>query len=176
MRLATLCGSLRKASINARLLEAIRISAPTGIHVKPPPKLGELPLFNPDTEDEPPECVIRLWELIETSDAIIIASPEYAHGITGVLKNALDWTVARGSFMAKPVAVLNAAPRSWIAHRALVEVITTIDAKPIEEASIGIPVLGNTLDAGELTRDPQFSALIQGVLTAIDMTVHADKA
>lgn len=59
---------------------------------------GELPLFNPDIEMNPPLAVVRLWQHIQDVDVIVIASPEYAHGVTGVIKNTLDWLVGYSPF------------------------------------------------------------------------------
>ena len=83
-----------------------------GVEVEIFDGLGELPLFNPDLEGRAPSAVARWVERVETADALLIASPEYAHGVTGVLKNALDWLVASERFYGKPVAVLNAKPRA----------------------------------------------------------------
>jgi chromate reductase len=70
--------------------------------------LGDLPMFNPDIEATEPPAVMHLRTQISDSVAVMIASPEYAHGITGVLKNAPDWRVGCGTFGDKLVALLNA--------------------------------------------------------------------
>lgn len=69
--------------------------------------MGELPLFNPDREAECPARVAEFQSLVAESDALIIASPEYAYRITGTIKNALDWLVGFEAFASKAVAVLN---------------------------------------------------------------------
>ena len=90
----TLSGSLRKASLNTAMLTMAADCAPPGLRVKRHRGLGDLPLFNPDLEaHEPPRsraCDTRS----PAADALLIASPEYAHGVSGVMKNALDWMVA----------------------------------------------------------------------------------
>ena len=77
--------------------------------------LAKLPPFNPDDdiEDKPkPEPVATLRALVDASDALVIAAPEYAHGLPGALKNALDWLVASETFAGKPTALINTvAPR-----------------------------------------------------------------
>jgi hypothetical protein len=75
---------------------------------------GQLPLFNPDLEPSAPEAVVALWDAVTWADAILIASPEYAHGVTGNMKNTLDWLVGHIPFAYKPVAVFN--PSYWSHH------------------------------------------------------------
>ena len=75
-------------------------------------RLGEFPLFNPDTEYPSPAAVRDLIDRVNAADGLLIASPEYAHGVTGVMKNALDWIVGCEAVVYKPVAVLNASPRA----------------------------------------------------------------
>jgi len=73
---------------------------------------GEPPLFNPDLEMSPPANVMTLYRAVVEADALLIASPEYAHGVSGPIKNALDWLVGFEPFAGKCVAVLNASPRA----------------------------------------------------------------
>ena len=78
--------------------------------------LGELPHFRPDREGD--EHVASLRQAIATSDALLIATPEYAGGMPGVLKNALDWLVGSGELYGKPVVVVSAAPSAERGHHA----------------------------------------------------------
>jgi NAD(P)H-dependent FMN reductase len=111
MKILALCGSLRRVSMNAALLRATARLAPAGMQVRIFDGLGELPLFNPDLEARLPAAVGRLHGAILDCEALLIASPEYAHGVTGVLKNALDWLVSFEGFVGKPVVIFNASPR-----------------------------------------------------------------
>ncbi len=83
-------GSLRNGSINTALLEGMQIVAPDGIELRLAHGIGELPHFNPDLEPALPATVIAWREQIDWADALVISSPEYAHGTPGSLKNALD--------------------------------------------------------------------------------------
>src|SRR4051812_32105445 len=94
MKLLALCGSLRAASINAALLRAFARVAPAGVEVSIFPSLGALALFSPDLEADPPPAVRALHAAVAEADGLVIASPEYAHGVSGTIKNALDWLVA----------------------------------------------------------------------------------
>ncbi len=112
MRILAIRGSLRAASINAAVLEAAALLAPAGLNIVQYSGLDELPIFNPDLDkDFPPDPVRRLREDVGLSDGLLIASPEYAHGVAGGLKSALDWLVGGPEFYQKPVAVLNASAR-----------------------------------------------------------------
>ena len=73
-------------------------------------ELADVPPFNPDLDtDTAPVEVVRFRAALEACDAILICSPEYAHGVSGVLKNALDWVVGSGELMDKPIALINAS-------------------------------------------------------------------
>ena len=96
-----------------------------------------IPAFNPDLDAEgatPPAPVAHWRAALAEADAVLISSPEYAHGIPGVLKNALDWVVGSGELVNKPVGVLSASSASAFAHPQLVEVLTTMNALMIPEA------------------------------------------
>jgi len=70
--------------------------------------MGALPQFSPDTEVDPlPPTVLGLREAVGCADALLIACPEYAHGIPGAFKNLLDWLVGALEFPGKPVLLLN---------------------------------------------------------------------
>jgi len=135
------------------------------------PSLGVLPHFNPDLEGAEPGEVLQFRERLRQADAIIISSPEYAHGIAGVLKDALDWIVARGELSGKPVALFNASPRASLAQTALAEVIRTMDARMVEPASIAVPLLGRNMTADAIVQDADIAAQIREALRQLSATV-----
>jgi chromate reductase, NAD(P)H dehydrogenase (quinone) len=146
--LLALSGSLRAASSNAALLEAARLLAPPGIAVVTYGGLGALPHFNPDLDREPlPPAVADLRRHIGAVDGLLISCPEYARGIPGAFKNALDWLVSGFEMPGKPVALFNASPRASEAHAALRLVLRTVAARLVEEASITLPLLAKDMDA-----------------------------
>lgn len=116
MHVLALSGSLRAASINSALLPTAARLAPPEVEVTICSVIGDLPLFNPDLDAQQFAAVQHLHQQVAQADALLIASPEYAHGVTGAIKNALDWLVACEAFVNKPVAVLNASPRAHIAE------------------------------------------------------------
>ena len=141
MKILALSGSLRAASINSAFCRAAVHLAPAGVQAQVFAGLGELPLFNPDLEVDPPPAVRALREAVGAADALIVASPEYAHGISGVLKNALDWLVSFEGTVGKPVALVNTSPRAHHAYDALREVLQTMSARVVADASIELPLL-----------------------------------
>src|SRR6185437_861744 len=161
-------GSLRRSSLNSMLLRTVKRLAPSGIHVDLYRGLGALPLFNPDLEalGAPPQ-VAELRSRIVSSHAVLIASPEYAHGVSGVLKNALDWMVGNDSLVGKPVGVLNASPRASIAQAALRETLATMSARVVPEACLTVAILGSDLDQEGIVRHPEISAVLLGALRAL---------
>jgi len=151
MKLLAFCGNLRRASTNATLLRAVARFAPAGMELEIFDGLGDLPLFNPDLErpdleQQLPPAVRRLHGAIESCDALLIASPEYAHGVTGVLKNALDWLVSFEGFVGKPVALFNASPRSVHAAASLREILLTMSATLLTDACLDLPLRGMALE------------------------------
>lgn len=166
MKILAICGSLRAASLNAMLIRALIRLAPSDINILAYDGMAALPLFNPDLDLTPPASVVDLKEQIAAADIILIASPEYAHGITGVIKNALDWTVSSDVFVYKPVVVLNASPRATHADAALREILSVMSAKILEAASVKVPVIGAKLDEDGMVSHPEIAGILKAALVA----------
>jgi NAD(P)H-dependent FMN reductase len=173
MKVLAICGSLRSVSINRRLLHAAIRLSPTGMEIVMSPDIGILPLYNPDLERCVPVQVKRFRTQVAVSQALLIASPEYAHGVTGTLKNALDWLVSFEPFANKPVALLNASPRAHHADAALREILKTMSAELVEAASITVPLLGAELTEDEIASHPVISiAIVSALLELQASTSH----
>jgi chromate reductase, NAD(P)H dehydrogenase (quinone) len=156
MRLLAISGSLRLGSTNTAALEALARLAPEGVKVLLYRDLANLPAFNPDDdlEEKPkPEPVETLRALIDASDALVIAAPEYAHGLPGALKNALDWLVASETFAGKPTALINTSPRAFHAQASLREILSTMAARLIPEAFASISLTGKAVTADNILTD-----------------------
>ena len=172
MEILALCGSLRAASINAMLLRAVaRLAAPE-IRVTRF-DLAALPLFNPDLEADPPAAAVALEAALARADALLIASPEYAHGVTGTIKNALDWLVGGSAFVDKPMALFNAAPRAHHSDDALRETLRTMSGRLVEEACIALPLLGADLDEETLLQTPALTTAIHAALADLQAAARA---
>ncbi|KRB08522.1 NADPH-dependent FMN reductase [Lysobacter sp. Root690] len=158
MKLLGLCGSLRAQSFSAGLLRAARALAPAEVAFE---RESELPLFNPDLESRPPQAVAALWQAVTDAEAIIVVSPEYAHGVTGTIKNALDWLVGHPPFGGKPVAAFNPAFQSHHADDALKEILCTMSADLIDAACVRIPVIGSGVTVSEIANTPRFASALE---------------
>ncbi len=172
-RILGLSGSLRAASLNSLAVRAAARLAPAGVSVGAYSGLGALPLFNADLD---PTAVIAAQELrlaLNAADAVFIASPEYAHGVSGVMKNALDWMVGNETFVGKPVALLNASPRATLAQAALRETLVTMSARIIEEACLAVPLLGGGFDLETLIGHPTIARSFTHALGALAAAAKA---
>ncbi|BCK69777.1 hypothetical protein Srufu_037300 [Streptomyces libani subsp. rufus] len=149
MRLLALSGSLRARSSNGAVLRSALTfwdgPATTA-------DIGALPHFNPDLDGEdatPPVPVAALRTAAATADALLVVSPEYAHGVPGVLKNALDWLVSSGECVGKPVAVITASPFPTggdHANAQLREVLRMMSGEVVTAACREIPAIGPKVD------------------------------
>jgi len=149
-RVLCLCGSLRRVSSNRAALEAARQLAPASLALAMYDGLATLPLFNPDDERDPlPPSALALREAVGQADALLIACPEYAHGVPGAFKNLLDWLVGSLEFPGKPVLLLNASARgSYHAQEALAEILRTMSAELLstQPFPVALPGAGCTTE------------------------------
>ncbi len=162
-----ICGSLRALSYNKVALEAMARLAPVDIEVNLFGDMAALPLFNPDLDQAGLAPVEALRAAVRAADGLIIASPEYAHGITGVMKNALDWLVSMEDFPGKPVALVNTSPRAGIAQESLREILRTMSAQLVQEADVTLPLQGSQLGLEGVLAQPALCALLRGSLEAL---------
>ncbi|QYF92836.1 NAD(P)H-dependent oxidoreductase [Massilia sp. PAMC28688] len=166
-RLLAVSGSLRRASVNTALLRAAIALAPAGTAITLFDKLASLPHFNPDIEHERPPAVDEWLCLLRDCDGIMIACPEYAHGVPGAFKNALDWAVGCAELAPKPVALINTSARAVHAHAALVEILTTMGWRVIAEASPVIAVANQHDSVTGISSDPALRALLVAAIEAL---------
>ncbi len=167
-----LSGSLRRDSLNsAALRAAAQAAARSGIAVVVDDSVGSLPHFSPDLEAYPPDAVERLRAACLGAEAVLLAVPEYAFGIPGAFKNALDWTVGSGALYRKPVAVLSVAPSGRGGHvrRALELVLRALDC---DVSWHHVPIHRSLLDDGEIREERVVRELAQ-VVEALNARRHA---
>ena len=176
MTILTISGSLRARSSNTELLRAAQLVADPSWVFDHYDGLARLPLFNPDLDFEgatPPEPVRDLRARIAAADALLVSSPEYAHGVPGSLKNALDWMVSDAAMIGKPVALLNASARSTFAHPQLAETLRTMSTALVDDASIVVSLEGRRLDAAGIGADPALAARLRAALDAVAAVISS---
>jgi NAD(P)H-dependent FMN reductase len=160
-----ICGSLRCGSSNANVLAAVRLLAAPAVDVAMEPPLDALPFFNPDIEAVTlPPTVAAFRARVAASDALLICSPEYAHGVTGVLKNALDWLVGGIEITDKPIAVLNGQPRATIADTSVRETLRVMGGRVVDAACVGVPLRGRKLDARDIADDAELAGILRSAI------------
>lgn len=173
MRILAICGSLRAASSNRAALEAAMALAPSGVEIVFYEALADLPHFNPDFDDDPPPQAARLRETVGQCDGLLISSPEYAHGVAGSFKNALDWLVGSLEFPETPVALINTSPRASLAQAQTRETLKTMSAVIVEDGCIDLPLMGRGLDAAGVVADAALSATLKAALGAFAAAISA---
>src|SRR5262245_53655659 len=168
IRILAISGSLRRVSTNSAVVRAVARLAAGPVQVSIYDELAALPHFNPDDDYEPAHpMVARLRHKIQAADAVLISSPEYAHGVPGTLKNALDWLVWSGELVDKPIALINASPRSAHAWVSLAETLTVMSAHVVPAASITVPLQGKSLDANAIIEDQELAEALRSAIIAL---------
>lgn len=175
MRVVAISGSLRAGSSNGALLRAAAALAPPGMELVFYEDLGSLPHFNPDLDtDSPPETVKQFRAMLGAADGALISSPEYAHGIPGSLKNALDWIVSSGELNAKPVLLIMASPSGGRqAQASLIEVLSVMDMKVLVDASLLVISAQKKVDDEGRVSDPGLAKALKASLASLAAAIAA---
>jgi len=174
MKLLAISGSLRGKSSNTALLRAGARVAPPGVIVNLCRSLNHLPHFNPDLDRDPgPGAVVTFRAQVRAADALLICSPEYAHGVPGTLKNALDWLVGSGEVVNKPVALIQTSARARYVYDSLNETLKVMMAVIIPEASITLALANSRLNDEEIAADPVIASQLRASIEAMTEYVTA---
>jgi chromate reductase, NAD(P)H dehydrogenase (quinone) len=172
-----LSGSLRAGSSNAALLRAAIACAPAALAIRfDEQAIATLPHFNPDLDIDPPPAAVGAFRAqLAAAEGVIVCSPEYAHGVPGALKDALDWIVSSGELMEKPILLLNASPAGGTyAQASLAETLTVMSAAVLP-ASLTAPFLRRKLD-GRTPLPPADEAQLKVSLEALAAAIAARRA
>lgn len=137
MKIVTLCGSARTGASNRQLLIALEHLWPQAefIHAD----IHELPLFADRPEQPISPVVMGFKSIMAQAEAVLIATPEYAHNLPAALKNALEWLVAGGELAATPTLPITLTPhppRGEKAMTSLVWTLTALDARLVAQLSL----------------------------------------
>ncbi|MDH3325696.1 MAG: NAD(P)H-dependent oxidoreductase [Gammaproteobacteria bacterium] len=168
MDIVALSGSVSNKSYNTALLNAISQLSPDHINVTVLESLQNIPTFSPDIEDQlMPELVASFIDKIRRADGLIICAPEYAHGISGVLKNALDWMVSSDALVLKPVVIMTVSTSGLGGVRAfssLVQILSAMNSHVVIDASLCIPY-------AKLKFDDSLNLVDEITIKAIDVSL-----
>ena len=174
MKILAISGSLRAVSSNTAVLRAAARLAPAGVDITIYDGIAGLPFFNPDIDgSQVPGAVAVFRALIGDADGLLISSPEYARGVAGVLKNALDWLVASFEFPNKPVALINTSPRATHALAALTLTLETMSAKLVGDASITLPLVGTANDEMSIVADNELTEPLRTAITRFAAAIQS---
>ena len=169
------CGSSRRGSTNAAVLATAAALAPPGVTTATYDALTELPIFNPDADEEGepvPAPVEVMRAQLAQSDAVLVCTPEYAGALPAGLKNLLEWTIGNAGAYGKPVAWINAsstaAPTQGAdAHDSLRKVLRYAGADIVEAAVARIPVSRDVVGSDGTIEDGEARAAIGAALTRL---------
>ena len=165
MKILGISGSLREGSFNTMVLKHLGDLARDDVEFRLSGSPGKLPLFNPDQDGENPPMEVRSWrEELAWADGLVIASPEYAHAISGSLKNALDWVVGSGELTDRPAMAINVSPThlgAEKAHEALLYTLRLLSARLVEDASFRLGMINNRFNAHGKLVDPEAMELVE---------------
>ncbi len=152
VNILTISGSLRENSSNNAVINTAATMVAENVSLNIYKGLGSLPHF--DDSKEPGPEVTEFRNLVQNADGVLICSPEYAFGVPGVLKNALDWTVSSGDFVNKPVALITAATGGDKAHASLLLTLGAISAIVTDETKLLISFIRSKLGENGMVKDP----------------------
>ena len=170
MNLIAISGSLRNQSTNTTLLRSLQLLAPDHFQIVIYTELALLPPFNPDLEAlTPVEAVQRLRGEISHSDGVLFSVPEYAHGLPGAFKNALDWLVGSGELYQKPVAIYNASSGATYARASLRNVLAALNVQLCEDAEVTINVAKKNTTPAEIAADAVFNQALRQSLEQLSV-------
>jgi chromate reductase len=158
-------GSLRANSSSHAILRAAIKEAPSHVEFTVFDRLGKLPHF--DDSSAVYEEVEHFRRQLKEADGVLICTPEYAFGVPGSLKNALDWTVSSGELVNKPVALITASTGGEKGHAALLLILTALSANVVEDGTLLVSFVRAKLGPKGEVKDPALQESIQLVTKAL---------
>ncbi len=167
-KIVAISGSTKSASTNMSLIKAIKELTTDIFDLTIFDQIAALPHFNPDLDytDTPPAEVAALRQLLKSADGILICTPEYAMGVPGSLKNAIDWTVSSCEFSHKPTALITASSVGLKGHASLMETLKIIEANITEETQLVISYAKTKIGNDHSIKDEHTFTLVKNLLAA----------
>jgi len=175
-KIIAISGSTRENSTNLNFIKAIAILTESFFEIIPSNKISQLPHFNPDNDNQKvSKEVVDFRKQLADADGILICTPEYAMGVPGTLKNAIDWTVSSSSFSHKPTVLITASLSGEKGHASLLETLKVIEAMITEDTQLVIPFAKTKINESSTITDEKTLQDILKLTKAFDalMTTNA---
>ncbi len=174
-KILAICGSTRTNSTNHRLINAIAELSKDSFDIDLYGGLTQLPQFNPDDDNEHvSKEVVGFRQLLNKADGVIICTPEYAHGVPGSLKNAIDWTVGTSEFWQKPTMLITASTDGKYGHQSLLETLHVIEAKNIHHLQLLISFASTKVNEDNKITDMTTLNETKKLLERFEQTMNAN--
>jgi NAD(P)H-dependent FMN reductase len=171
-KVIAICGSTRQNSINHSLIKAIVDLSAENLDITIFDGIANLPQFNPDNDGENvSDEVAHFRQLLDNAEGIIICTPEYAHGVPGTLKNAIDWTISSSQFPHKPTMLITASTDGTFGHKALLETLKAIEAKNIDNLQLVISFVKTKMSSENQITDEKTLRDVQDLVSRFIQTI-----
>jgi NAD(P)H-dependent FMN reductase len=171
-KVIAICGSTRQNSINHSLIKAIVNLSAENLDITIFDGIANLPQFNPDNDGENvSDEVAHFRQLLDNAEGIIICTPEYAHGVPGTLKNAIDWTISSSQFPHKPTMLITASTDGTFGHKALLETLKAIEAKNIDNLQLVISFVKTKMSSENQITDEKTRRDVQDLVSRFIQTI-----
>lgn len=173
INIIAISGSLKSTSANTNILKTLVKMAPENVIIKIASNVDALPHFNPEIKEEIPS-VFNFRQKLKEADGVIFSTPEYAFGVPGVLKNALDWLVSSGELNEKPVAAISASPLFSGGDKALASLLLTLKALGTNmntDSSLSIGNIKNKMNEASEIIDEETIKSLEYILNSLLKTI-----
>src|SRR5690242_12366449 len=172
-KVLAISGSIRQNSLNLSLLKEIAKLSTEIFEVRIFEGLGDIPHFNSDLDtDTPPAEVIDFRRQVKEADGILICTPEYAMGVPGVLKDAIDWTVSSAEFSHKPVALITASSSGQKGHLSLLETLRIIECDIPDGSQLLISFVKTKVSSEGKILDLQTLEQVKKLVNSLNNTIE----
>ena len=170
IKIIGISGSLRSNSSASAVLNVVAGLIPPQVDFEIYTGLATIPPF--DDSNEAPSPVAGFIDLITKADGVFFCIPEYAFGVPGALKNALDWTVSTTVFSDKPIALITAASSGEKAHAAFLLTLNAIGTKMTADSTLLISFIRTRLNEKNEVKDTHTLDAIRKVINALILSIE----
>ncbi len=172
-KILAVSGSTREKSTNLSLILAVKELFKDNFEIDIYNEIAGLPQFNPDLDIDPaPEKVLEFREKLKQADGILICTPEYAMGVPGTLKNAIDWTVSSCEFSKKPVALITASSVGEKGHASLLETLKIIESNITSDTQLLISFAKTKISSDAVITDKETLDQVKKVISSFSKLIE----